>query len=676
MPTPIGPLLELVRKLDALGPELAPVDVARALESARLTAADVAPFVQANPHCYNRRAVVIRDHYELVVVTWLPGQSSVPHDHTGSLCAMQIVQGEAIEGCYRVADDGYVDLEYETTMRAGDVSVGQDAGIHTLRNPAPNGEWLVTIHAYAPRLREYRRFVPRPVALFSDAESSPIEEAVPTVVVVGGGFSGSVTAAQILSRAGRTSTPVRVVLVERRGAIGDGVAYSTRDSAHLLNVPAGRMSAWPDRPNDFVEWAARRYGNASPADFLPRQWYGEYLRELVQSAAREAVDAAQTAVVFDEVRRVDRHPVGGWMVHLARGNSLRAEAVVLAIGHRPPSDPVGRHWTGPRTRFIADPSRPFAASVVGPEEPVVILGSGLTAVDTVLSLAQPARRAPITLVSRHGFLPHAHAVVPVAPADLEPLVAELIATPGGLMARKLLRALRQMAGAVVAAGGDWRSVVDGLRPHTATLWQELPSVERRRFLAQLRPFWEVHRHRMPAPVADRFRELLDRGAVRVIAGRVESVHAAGNDVQLFLRERAHGRRVKERAGWVINCTGPMPSNCAESNPVVASLLVSGLLRQDELALGVETTSDGNAIDAEGRTVHDLFVVGTLRKPGLWESTAVPELRNQAAAAAEGVLMRVLHALFCRTSSVRESGSDCRCDTSRDMLTERMSTVAP
>ena len=71
--------------------------------------------------------------------------------------------------------------------------------------------------------------------------------------------------------------------------------------------------------------------------------------------------------------------------------------------------------------------------------------------------------------------------------------------------------------------------------------------------------------------------------------------------------------------------------------MIGSLLVSGVLRPDELSLGIETTPDGHAIDADGREVADLFLVGTLRKSTDWESTAVPELRNQAAAAAEGVL---------------------------------------
>ena len=104
-----------------------------------------------------------------------------------------------------------------------------------------------------------------------------------------------------------------------------------------------------------------------------------------------------------------------------------------------------------------------------------------------------------------------------------------------------------------------------------------------------------------------------------------------------MRERGSDRLIELEASWVINCTGPLPSNSVESNPVIGSLLVSGVLRPDELSLGIETTLNGNAIDAEGREVADLFLVGTLRKSTDWESTAVPELRNQAAAVAKAAI---------------------------------------
>jgi uncharacterized NAD(P)/FAD-binding protein YdhS len=143
---------------------------------------------------------------------------------------------------------------------------------------------------------------------------------------------------------------------------------------------------------------------------------------------------------------------------------------------------------------------------------------------------------------------------------------------------------------------------------------------------------------MAVDVARTFQELVDRGAVRIIAGSVVSAQA-DEDVRLFVRNRGEDRLIELRVGWVLNCTGPTASNRADSNPAIGSLLVNGCIRTDELSLGLDTTTDGNAIDGEGNVVGDLFVVGTLRKPLLWESTAVPELREQAAAVADRILMQ-------------------------------------
>jgi uncharacterized NAD(P)/FAD-binding protein YdhS/predicted metal-dependent enzyme (double-stranded beta helix superfamily) len=627
---PVTPrLAELVQRLDTLSPGAALADIARALEDVPLNADDVEAHIQPDRQSYHRSRVVLRKHYELLVMTWLPGQGSVPHDHTGSVCAVKVIRGRAVESSYSVAPDGYVDLEYEASVDEGEVSAGQDAGVHTLRNPAQTGEPLVTVHVYAPPLKDFRRFVPRPTGRRLRPHRPP------TVVVVGGGFSGSMTAAQLLRGAERLGMSMRVALVERRGTVAEGLAYSTAEPVHLLNVPAGRMSAWPDRPSDFFDWAVRRHADVKPGDFLPRQWYGAYVRDALFESARSA--ATELSVILDEVRRVARHPAGGWMVHLDRGTSLRADAVVLAVGHRPPSDPLQRAWTGPRDRFIADPWRPLAVGEIGPDEPVVILGSGLTAIDTVLSLSQQKRTAPITLVSRRGLRPQAHAAAPSPPTNMGELVNRLLSTPKGLRALAATRLLRREIRTATAAGGDWRSVIDGVRPHTATIWNALSTHERRTFLTHLRPFWEVHRHRLAPTIANRLRSLLDNGDVAVVAGRVTSAVAGEKVVRLTVRDRGADTVKTFDAGWVVNCTGPVPSNCAESNPAIGSLLVHDCLKHDELSLGLETTGDGKAVDAAGRESPDLFVVGTLRKPASWESTAVPELRQQAADVSEHVL---------------------------------------
>ena len=266
---------------------------------------------------------------------------------------------------------------------------------------------------------------------------------------------------------------------------------------------------------------------------------------------------------------------------------------------------------------------------LAPDEAVVILGSGLTAVDTVLSLSRQPRRAPIWLVSRRGLVPQTHASSPVAPVDLRLMLESLRAAPGGLRLDALLRAMRAKLREVRAEGGDWRGVVDGVRPHTATIWGALSLADRRRFLGSVRPYWEVHRHRMAPGVAERFGALVQEGRVRIVAGSVAAAQADDDGVRLYVRERGADRLVELRAGVVINCTGPAASNSAESNPAIGSLLVHGWVRPDILSLGLETTRDGVVVDAHGVVAADLFVVGTLRKFAVWESTAVPELRVQA-----------------------------------------------
>ncbi|HMK90624.1 MAG TPA: FAD/NAD(P)-binding protein [Methylocystis sp.] len=630
-----GALGALACRLEALGACPSLTDLAETIETTELSYADVAPYVRLGRQTYNRETVIVRETYELLVLTWAPGQASIPHDHGASAGVMRVLQGCAAEGFYRIGADGYVDLEYEELRRVGEVSAFRDCGVHHVRNASTDGETLVTLHVYARPLRNVRQFVARPKTQ-SGARPAARDEA-PTIAIVGGGFSGAMTAAQILRAA---AAPLRVVLIERRGTMGEGVAYCARDPEHLLNVPARNMSAWPDRPQDFFEWARRRRRDTLPSDFLPREWYGDYIREALRDAAASAKEGVSLAMLFDEARRIERNPEGGWLLHLGSGPSLSADLVVLAVGHRPPNDPLGSLWTGEKTRFIEDPWRPYAMNAVRDDEPVVVIGSGLTAVDVTLTLAQSERTGVITLVSRHGLQPQGHILPLRAPADMQSVVSRLISAPGGVRTLSLLAEVRSAVKLLAEEGQGWRSVVDGLRPHTARLWRGMPRDERRRFLRHLRPFWEIHRHRMAPQANARLLELLESGKVQIVAGRVASVEANGSGARVFLRRRHAAADVELSAGWVVNCTGPAPSNEPRANPVIESLLLRGRLRRDDLGLGIETAKAGAALAKDGAEVDGLFVVGTLRKPAFWESTAVPELREQAAETAQTLLERL------------------------------------
>jgi uncharacterized NAD(P)/FAD-binding protein YdhS len=276
-------------------------------------------------------------------------------------------------------------------------------------------------------------------------------------------------------------------------------------------------------------------------------------------------------------------------------------------------------------------------SQIGPNEPVLLLGSGLTAIDAILTLDRGDRTAPLIVVSRRGLMPLPHARQPRGAADVSELVSRWLDPAAPLTVRQLVRELRRYVAAGEKAGTDWRQVIDGLRPVIPKLWGRLGLPERKRFLRHVRPFWEVHRHRMSPDIADTLERLKGKGTLQVTAGAFVSASADANGVDVTLSCRDGSTKRTVRVSWVINCTGPGVHNRHTTHPILRPLLEAGTLCEDEMSLGLLTDSVGRAIDAGGQTLETLLVTGTLRKSMLWESTAVPELRMQAQVAAQTAL---------------------------------------
>jgi uncharacterized NAD(P)/FAD-binding protein YdhS len=177
-------------------------------------------------------------------------------------------------------------------------------------------------------------------------------------------------------------------------------------------------------------------------------------------------------------------------------------------------------------------------------------------------------------------------------------------------------------------------VIDALRPFTAKIWGRLSLAERARFLRHVRPFWETYRHRMAPAVADRIEQLRARNILNVTAGTLVSAEADGEGINVALAGRGKSGTIRLRVSWVINCTGPDAHHCGSTHPLLRPLIESGVLSADALGLGLQTDAEGRALDSKGAAHADLLVAGTLRKSTLWESTAVPELRQQAATIAQ------------------------------------------
>ena len=427
-----------------------------------------------------------------------------------------------------------------------------------------------------------------------------------TIAIVGAGFSGTTVAVHLLRAA--PAAVDRVYLVERADREVGGVAYQTSFASHTLNVPAGRMSAFEDDPDDFLRYVRARAPSLTGGSFVARRLYGEYLGETLDAArkastlplqrvAGEVVDLAQTP---DDVS-----------LTLDDGRVLRVDRALLAIGNYPPSDPsLPDARLSSSIRYACDPWARDALEV-DPGENVVLLGTGLTMCDIALALRDGDHQGRIYALSRRGLLPQPHRISAKPPPHLDPpeSMDEWPDTALGML-RGLRREAREKAG----TGVDWREVVTSIRHDTPALWQRLDPSERERFLRHLRPYWETHRHRSSPETAHGIETMIEEGRLEVIAGRLVGAGEDDEDVAVEIVRRGRAGHVETlRVGKVINCTGPNTDLARVRDRLVVSLREAGLVRPDELGLGLDSDEDGRLLAADGAPSRRLFLVGPLRK---------------------------------------------------------------
>ena len=447
-----------------------------------------------------------------------------------------------------------------------------------------------------------------------------------TIAVVGAGFSGTLLALHLMRQC---SPNVRILLAERNEQFGRGAAYSTGNSSHLLNVPASRMSAFQSRPNDFLDWLRslppeQREGvEPSPTTFVPRSIFGRYIEDLLRSEMKSAVHCGRVDLMRGDVADIDARS-GGLTLTLAEGTELPVDRAVLAIGNFPPSPPpVADPSFYDTPDYRPDPWAPDLLDGLDDRAPVLLIGTGLTMIDTVISLLDRGHKGPLIALSRRGLLPHNHLK---GPAKTELPENEHLPTRVNALAR-FLRARSLEAD---AAGGCWQAVIDELRPLTTDIWQTMSLADRTRFLRHMRPWWDTHRHRVSGPVAARIAQARESGQLTILAGRIRS-YATGDDslVEVSYLPRFKETLASVRAARVINCSGPESDFGRIRDPLVRRLLDKGLVRPDPLSLGLDVTQNCALLDRDGAISRRLFAVGPVTKGTFWEMTAVPDIRQQA-----------------------------------------------
>ena len=430
------------------------------------------------------------------------------------------------------------------------------------------------------------------------------------VAVIGGGFSGTMVAAQ-LARKG-----VDAVLIDGSGRAGLGVAYSTRDPAHVLNVRAEVMSAWPEDLDHFVRLIEQEGGDRR--DFVQRQQFGRYLKAILEEGM-----ATGRLRLIERLATSAEPGQEGWTVSLDNAETIEAGGLVLAIGNQPPEPmPFGKD----SARVINNPWGPGALAALEEladgQEDVLLVGTGLTMVDAVLSLDAAGHRGRIVGLSRRGLIPRGHAEFTPAPVEAEEV-------PHGNV-RALWRWLRHRGAEV-----GWRAAIDALRPHSQRLWQSLPPGEQKRFARHARPWWDVHRHRIAPEVAQRLHEMVAEGRLEIVAGRIQSVVDEGETLTVAYRRRGSSRVVEGRFAYMINCTGPLGTISRTRDPMLKGMLADGLARPDQLGIALDVDERSRVVGAERA-----WAMGPLTKGRYWEIIAVPDIRYQAAAVAEDIAMEL------------------------------------
>jgi uncharacterized NAD(P)/FAD-binding protein YdhS len=411
-------------------------------------------------------------------------------------------------------------------------------------------------------------------------------------------------------------------LIEPREQIGRGLAYATENESHRLNVRASNMSAFADEPDHFWLWLERNgYAGHDPFCFAPRSVFGRYIASLVEehlpgTPASRAQWLRETVVGLTPRQR-------SVLVRFSSGGSAEFDVAILCCGHEPAEALVAP--------FVSPWEEPSSWNTA-PDSTIVIVGTGLTMVDAALSLSESGHRGPIVALSRRGLLPQAH-------RRIEPALIAAAELPPSAKLAPFLHWLRARARDEMRRGGDWRSVIDGLRPHTQAIWRAMPIETRQRFLEHARPWWDIHRHRMGPEVERKIQSLLARGQLRILSGRLVEVNPEGDGASVAIRQRGTKLEFRLEVSRIVSCRGLTSDPRRSANPLVAQLLAEGYARVDPLGIGLDIDGDCALIDARGRSSDCVFAVGPMSQAAFWESIAIPDIRLQAASLARRLTTR-------------------------------------
>jgi uncharacterized NAD(P)/FAD-binding protein YdhS len=442
--------------------------------------------------------------------------------------------------------------------------------------------------------------------------------------IIGGGFSGTMLARHLVEQ---KKSFFSISIYNSNADFARGVAYNPRSSKLLLNVVAGKMSAFPDKPNHFLEWClSKGIGNENAIDllsssFLSRSIYGNYLNDIWKETQEIAKKNGHNLnLIPSKANRINKED-SSFQIQSESGNEI-VDYLILATGNELPGNPQIRNVDFFNSNLYQQNPWRIDISKINKEEPILILGNGLTMVDTVMELRENGFQQKIVSVSPNGFniLPHRNFSFqyngPIKDLKEDKSLLELLS-----LFKSELKKLNEF-------GISAEPLIDALRPNTQGIWQTLTTEEKRIFMQRLRHLWGVARHRIPFSSYDYIQKERIAKRLEILAGKVDDLTINENSVLASIYDKKNKTELHSQFSQVINCTGPETKIEKTGNEILIQLKSDGFIVQDDLQLGIEVSDSYQIINSQNQVQENMFAIGGLLKGKLWESTAINELRVQ------------------------------------------------
>ncbi len=446
-----------------------------------------------------------------------------------------------------------------------------------------------------------------------------------SIAIIGGGASGTLTALHLVRK---LNLPAHIYLIEKREeALYRGNAYSSHLDYEPLNVPAGKMSAFNHLPYDFFTWLkAERQAVAETEitldSFVSRRWFGDYLIEKLKQATNQNKQVKVESIIA-EVKDISFNTItAGYEVELSNRQSVVAGYLVFATGNEAPADVfTDKELALLNGHYVSNPWAVNPFKDLHTSDDILIVGTGLTMVDHVVSLKKQRHTGHIYCFSRNGYLPLPHT------DTAQNYVFELPNEVNGLA--DIFSELRRNIALAGKKNIQWQNTLDALRGKTSRLWKLMDIDSKKLFLKRLRTFWDIHRHRMPLASAEALNELQQAGQLEFVPGAANGIERVGDELIFKFKPRRSNELRSVKVKRIINCTGPSGDYYKTGNTLIKNLLTKGWMKQDDLKIGIVTGVRGEIIKANGVVLQNAFSIGPLRKATEWETTAIREIRTQA-----------------------------------------------